>query len=152
MRSTLAAVAAAALLASAGCGRGAPGAVGAGKAEAQRPNARRADEARRPEDTFSLSVPRLSTKVRQGGSKEFTVGVRPGERFDHDVGLTFDGLPRGVTVEPAQPIVKHGDGGVRLTFRAAAGAAAGDFAVKVTGHPQVGEDATAELKLTVEKK
>jgi hypothetical protein len=151
MRSTLVAVAALALLAPAGCGRGATGGPGAGPAEAQKPKPGRAGRAARPGDTFSLSVPRLTTTVRRGGSKGFTVGVVPGEWFNHDVGLTFDRLPAGVTVEPAQPIIKHGEGGARLTVRAAAGAAAGDFVVKVTGRPQAGEDATDRMKLTVEK-
>jgi hypothetical protein len=152
MRSTLAAVAAAALIASAGCDRGAPVGPAAGKGEGQESKAGRPDKATRPGDTFSLSVPALPTRLRRGGSKGVTVGISRGRRFDHDVGLTFDDLPRGVTVEPAQPIIKHGDEGARLTFKAAAGAAAGDFAVKVTGHPQMGEDATAELKLSVENK
>ena len=65
---------------------------------------------------------------------------------------SFDGLPKGVTVEPAGSVIKNGDAEAKFVLKAAADAALGDFAVNVTGHPMKGADATHEFKFTVAKK
>jgi hypothetical protein len=99
------------------------------------------------DDTFNLSVGTQSMK--QGDAKEVTVGIKRGTNFDQDVGLRFVDLPAGVTVLPAGPALTHGDGDARVTLKAAADAAPGNYTVKVMGHPTKGGDAAAEFKLTV---
>jgi hypothetical protein len=150
-------VAAAALVAFVGCSSGTPGGPGAEKEKEKEKDKkskveRAEDTVRQAEDTFSLSVPTFSTKIKQGESKAVTIGISRGKNFDEDVTLKFDDLPKGVTVEPAEATIKHGDKEAKLTLKAADDAALGDFTVKVIGHPQKGKDATNELKLTVQKK
>ncbi len=154
MKSTWLAVAVAAVVAFAGCSnKGTPGGAGVDKEKDKKGKLERAeDKVRQPEDTFTLSVPTFSTKVKQGESKEVTIGIRRGKNFDEDVALKIDDLPKGVTVEPAEAVIKHGDKDVKLTFKVADDAALGDFTVKLTGHPEKGGDATNEVKLTVQKK
>jgi uncharacterized membrane protein len=143
----------AALVALAGCNKGTPGGPGVDKDKDKKSKVEQAeDKVRQPEDTFTLSVPTFSVKIKQGESKAVTVGIKRGKNFDQDVTLKFDGLPKGVSVEPAEPAIKHGDKEAKLTFKAAGDAALGDFTVKVTGHPEKGGDATNELKLTVQEK
>ena len=58
----------------------------------------------------------------------------------------------GVTLDPASPSINHGDKDIKVTVKAAADAALGDFTIKMTGHPEKGSDATNDLKLTIAKK
>jgi len=104
------------------------------------------------EQTFTLDVPNLSTTVKQGETKTIDIGVKRGKNFDQDVTLKFMDVPRGVTIEPASPVIKHGDKEAKVTVHAADDAAIGDFTVKVVGHPATGPDATNELKLKIAKK
>jgi len=153
MKTTLVALAAAALIAFVGCNPGTPGGAGADKDKDKKGRVERIeDKVRQAEDSFSLSVPMFATKIKQGESKAVTVGISRGKNFGEDVELKLDGLAKGVTIEPAAPVIKHGDKEAKLTFKAADDAALGDFTVKIIGHPEKGGDATNELKLTVEKK
>jgi hypothetical protein len=68
------------------------------------------------------------------------------------VSLKFEGLPKGVTVEPLLPAIKHGEEETKVTVKAADDAALGDHTVKVIGHPKEGPDAISDLKLTISKK
>ena len=129
----------------AGCGTGSPGGPGATK-PGDKP------VLSTTEQTFTLSVPTFSTKLKQGEAKVVTIGIKRGKNFDQDVSLKLDGLPKGVTVDPAAPAIKHGEEEVKVTVKAADDAALGDFTVKVVGHPATGGDASNELKVTVEKK
>jgi len=103
-------------------------------------------------DTFTLDTPMMSTKLIQGETKAFTIGIKRGKDTNQDVALAFNDLPKGVTMEPMSPSIKHGDQDVKLTVKAADDAALGDFTVKVVGHPTTGPDATSDLKITVDKK
>jgi hypothetical protein len=153
MKTMLVAVAAAALIALVGCNNGTTGGPGADKEKDSKSRVERAeDKVRQAEDTFSMSVPTFATKLKQGESRAVTIGISRGKNFDEDVALSFDNLPKGVTVEPAEATIKHGDKEAKVTFKAADDAALGDSTVKVTGHPQKGGDATNELKLTVQQK
>ncbi len=104
------------------------------------------------ENTFSLSVPVLSTHLKQGEAVSGTITLSRGKNFDEDVALTFSGLPQGVTMEPMNAIIRHGDAEAKVTFQASEDAALGDFTIKVMGHPTHGADAKSEFKLTVDEK
>jgi len=104
------------------------------------------------EETFTLSVPTLSVKIKQGETKTIDISEKRGKNFDQDVTLKFEGLPKGVTIEPAAPVIKHGDTDAQVKIRAADDAAVGDFTVRVIGHPTKGADATSDLKITVTKR
>ena len=103
-------------------------------------------------DTFNLSVPVMSTTLHQGESKEVAVGINRGKNFDEDVTLKVAEGPKGVTIDSANPVIKHGDTEAKLTFKATDDASLGDFTVKVTGHPSKGANATIDFKITVAKK
>ena len=93
----------------------------------------------------------MSTKLAQGEAKALSIGITRGKNIDQDVTLNFNELPKGVTIDPANPVIKHGDLDAKVTLNAAADAALGDFTVKVKGHPTTGPDASSDLKITVDK-
>lgn len=135
-----------------GCGGGStPGGPGVDKDKDSKVK-KAEDMVHQAADTFSLSLPLFSTKIKQGETKVISVGISRGKNFDQDVALKVDGLPQGVTVEPAAPVIKHGETESKVTLKATEDAALGDFTAKVTGHPTMGKDAIHDVKLTVEKK
>lgn len=103
-------------------------------------------------DSFTLSVPSLASSLKQGETQTISIGIKRDKSFDQEITLKFGEMPAGVTLEPAAPVIKHGDAESQITITAAEDAALGNFAIKVTGHPLKGADATNELKLTVVKK
>jgi hypothetical protein len=129
----------------AGCTQGTPGGPGATDSKAKKPLLGEAD------NTFNLSVPRTSTTIDQGGTKEVTVGIKRGKNLDQEVTLAFTDLPKGLTIDPATPAIKQEETETTVKVTATDDASLGDFSVKVTGHPTKGGDATVDLKLTVAK-
>ena len=145
-----------ALVALNGCTQGTPGGPGVSNTPAK-PSAPITTTAQKPvigdaEETFSLSVPVLSTHMKQGETKAATISLTRGKNFDEDVTLKFADVPKGVTIDPANPVIKHGDAEVNITYQVADDAALGDFTIKVTGHPTKGADAKTEFKLSVDEK
>ena len=135
-----------ALIAVVGCSnQGTPGGPGATDAKAKTPLYGQAN------DTFHLSLPQLAS-LKQGDAQAAVIGIKRGKNFDEDVTVTFGDLPKGVTLEPASAVIKHGATEAKITLTAEEGAALGDFKIKVTGHPTKGGDSTNELQLTVAKK
>jgi len=103
-------------------------------------------------ETFKVTVPTLSTSIKQAESTTVTIGISRGTNFDDDVSLKLGKLPEGVTVDPAQPTIPHGSSEVKVSVMAAADAAVGDFTVPVTGVPaKGGANAENELKLTIKE-
>ena len=100
-------------------------------------------------DNFSLSMPLLSTSLKQGESKTVSIGIKRDKKFDQDVTMTFDEMPTGVTLTPSTPVIKRGDTEARITLTAASDASLGAFAVTLLGHPRKGLDTSNEFKLTV---
>jgi uncharacterized membrane protein len=147
MKRMLATVVVATLIGLAGCNdKGTPGGPGVSNASGKRPGLGEA------EDSFSLSVPAFSTKLKQGEAKQVSIGVKRGTNFNEDVALMFEGLPKGVSIEPSRPEIKHGEKEATVTVKAADDAALGDFTVKITGQPSKGSYATHEMKITIERK
>jgi hypothetical protein len=101
------------------------------------------------DNTFSLELPMMSTKLTQGESKVLSIAINRGTNFSEDVTLKLSGLPEGVTLEPGNALINHGDKETQLTLSAAHDAALGDFQVEVIGHPAKGGDAVAELNITI---
>lgn len=102
-------------------------------------------------DSFSLSVPRMSTTLKQGETQTVSIGITREKDFDQDVALKFGDMPTGVTLKPAAPIIKHGEGVAQVTLTGANDASLGNFAIRVTGHPSIGVDNSNEFKLLVVK-
>jgi hypothetical protein len=123
-----------------------PGGPGATDSGSKKPIVGQAD------DTFTLSPPTLSTSLKQGETKSVSIGIKRGKNFDQDVSLKFEGMPKGVTIEPASSQIKHGESEAKISIKAADDAALDDHTIKVTGHPANGKDAMTEFKITVNKK
>ncbi len=104
------------------------------------------------EETFTLSVPTFSTSVKQGETKAVSIGINRDKSFDQDVTLKFADLPKGVTLDPVSPVIKHGDTEAKLKLTSVDDAPLGDFTIKVTGHPTKGADASHDFKISVDKK
>jgi uncharacterized membrane protein len=127
----------------AGCSQGTPGGPGTTDKDSEKPMYGQQD------NTFNLSVPRTSTSLQQGEELETTVGIKRAKNFDQDVTLKFTDVPKGVTVEPASPMIHSSDKESKITFKAGDEAPVGDYKVQVTGHPGKGGDAQIEFKLTI---
>ncbi len=135
-----------AMLGYTGCNQATPGGPGVTGPAQKPPTYGEAD------NTFNLSVPRMSTTLNQGGTKEVPIGIERGKNFSEDVTLKFADGPKGVTLASASPVIMHGDTQAKVMLKATEDASLGDFTVKVTGHPTKGADATNEIKITVVKK
>ena len=146
MKRVLAGFALMGVVAFAGCNQGSPGGPGATEPTTNRQAVLQND------DTFNLSAPITSTVIKQGEKRSVSIGLKRGKNFDEEVGLKFDAMPKGVTLDPSSPMIKHGDTEAKMMLNAKADAALGDFTIKVTGHPTKGADATINFKVTVEKK
>jgi len=106
---------------------------------------------KQPEGTWELDTP-SSVKVKQGDDREISFGIKKGKNVDADVALSFHDAPKGISFDPANPTIKHGEGKVDVKMKVAADAATGDFDINVTGHPDKGADAHGKFKVTVDKK
>jgi hypothetical protein len=138
-----------------GCNNGTPGGPGVDKAKEREKDStlrKTQDKIVQPEDTFKLSVPTFSTKIKQGETKEIDIGIKRGKNFGEDVAIKFEVLPKGVTIDPAAPSLKSSDKELKVNLKADPEAALGDFTIKVVGHPEKGADATNDIKVTVAKK
>lgn len=102
-------------------------------------------------DSFTLNMPDASP-LKQGTTQTITIGIERDKSFDKDVAISFGDLPTGVTLEPSEPVIKHGESGAQVELAIAEDASLGDFTIQVTGHPTEGADASDEIKLTVVKK
>ena len=147
MKTAYACLLTSALIALTGCNQGSvPGGPGVTSPRQRQPAYGEAEK------TFNLSVPRLSTTLHQGETKEVAIGIERGKNFEGDVTFEFASGPEGVTIKSTNPIIKHGETAAKVTLKATADASLGDFTVKVTGHPTEGPDSTSEFKITVAKK
>ena len=129
-----------------GCNLGTRGGPGATNPNASKPLYGQSD------DTFNLSVPSLSTALKQGETKAASIGIKRGTNFDEKVTLKFASMPKGVTLDPASPVINRGETEAKVAFTAADDASLGDFTIQVTGHPTKGVDASNELMITVAKR
>lgn len=134
------------ILAVAGCAQGTPGGPGTTGTAGESPVYGQAD------NTFNLSVPIMSSSLQQGEKEEATIGIKRGKNFDEDVALKFENVPKGITIAPANSMIKHGDSEARITFQAQDGAPLGDYKIKVIGHPTKGSDGHVEFKLSIAAK
>jgi hypothetical protein len=134
------------VVALAGCNESEPGGTGVVNPSAKPPVIGQA------ENTFKLNLPVLATTLKQGETKDVTIGIDRGKNFDGDVVLEFGDTPKGVTVDSPKPVIGRGDTEAKVALKASGDAALGDFTVPLKGHPPKGPDAKSELKITVAKR
>jgi hypothetical protein len=107
------------------------------------------------EGQFELKPPILATHIKQGEQKVVKISIDRGKNFDEDVTLKFEGspdMPKGLTFDPASPVIKHSDKEADVTVKAADDAAVGDFKIKVIGKPTKGKEAAHTFELKIDKK
>jgi uncharacterized membrane protein len=144
MKTTLFIFGTAAALAIVGCEKGTPGGPGATNSPDKTPA--------RAENTFTLNVPTMAVSLKQGETKMTSISVKRMRNFDEDVTVKFGDMPKGVTLDPVNAMIKHGENEAKLTIKATDDAALGDFTVDVTGTPTSGTVATNKIKISVSKK
>lgn len=128
-----------------GCSPSTPGGPGTAKPESEKPMIGQTD------NTFTLDVPMMATKIEQGETNTLSIGIKRGTNFAQDVSLEFTDVPPGIHIQPDLPRIARTDEALELTLHAAEDAALGDFTVKVAGFPGTGAPANAELSLTISK-
>jgi len=84
MKTSFAGLLTSALIALTGCNQGTPGGEGVATKPPHKPPAY--GEA---DNTFNLSMPRTSTTLLQGETKDVSIGIDRGKNFDGDVTLAF---------------------------------------------------------------
>jgi hypothetical protein len=110
-----------------------------------------------PEDTFRLAFPDLKMSkeitLRQGQSHNFKVDIERGKGFDQDVKVVLSGMPKGVTIDPAEATIKSSDKDTVVKIEAAKDADLGKHPITVTGTPHSGKPVsqTFEIKIEAEK-
>ena len=87
MKTSFAVLVALALVTLTGCNQGTPGGSGVTNPPQKQPAYGEAEK------TFKLSVPRMSTTLHQGETKEVAIGIERGINFEGDVTLTFADAP-----------------------------------------------------------
>jgi hypothetical protein len=129
-----------------GCNQSKPGGPGAALPESEQATFGQTD------NSFTLEAPMTATDVTQGETDEITISIDRGDNFAQDVSLSFDNLPPGVTLTPANATLAQGDSEVTFVLAAALDAAVGDHTVVVTGRPAQGPTAATEVKISVNQK
>ncbi len=105
------------------------------------------------DEAFSLSVPLESVSLTQGQEQSVLIEINRGVDFREEVAIDVSGLPEGVTLVTADPVIKQNGTDATLMFKAAGDAAMGEFTVKLTGHTSnSGAESTKELTMTVAQK
>ena len=139
------AVALAAMFAVVGCDKGTSGGSVKDKDKVLK------DKLGQSDDSFKLSV--KSVRLTQSDEKTETITITRGKNFTEDVSLKFEGMPKGVTLDPDAPMLKKSETEVKVTFKAAADAAVSSSDVTVIGHPSKGPaDSSNKITVKVEKK
>ena len=128
-----------------GCGRGTPGGPGATKKveTTTDPNtgetkSKVSTTAVDSDATFKLKPPITSVNVKRGEKIETSMGISRGSKFDQDVALHFDNMPKGVSIEPASPQLRKGTDEAKFFIAAAKDAEPGSYTVKSSGRPGTG--------------
>jgi uncharacterized membrane protein len=102
--------------------------------------------------SFKIEAPAMATSLKQGDTQEVKLKVDRGKDFKQDVKLKVEvlGEAKGISVDPAEPVVKAGDKeDLKIKVTAAKDAAIGDHTLRITGVPESGVTAPVEVKVTV---
>jgi len=103
------------------------------------------------EDSFRIMIPEQQLQLRQGAVQTIDVTLSRGDLFKQDVKMDVRSAPQGLSVDPNNFVIKASDrplSQVRIT--AAKDAALGEYRVTLTGTPQNGQPAMAEIRVNVQ--
>ena len=104
--------------------------------------------------SFKLKAPATSTTIKQGETQTVKVTVDRGKDFKEDVHLKIEFMdsPKGLKVEPADPVVKASDKeDLALKVTADKDAAVGEHTIRITGVPETGVATPVDVKVTVKE-
>ena len=100
---------------------------------------------------FKVSVPKFSTKLKQGEIQNVAISLVRGKSFTQDVTLEFKLTKgEGITFDPAKVTIKAGEKpDVQLRVIAAKNAALGEYSVSAKGTPVTGEATSVKFNVKV---
>jgi hypothetical protein len=100
--------------------------------------------------SFDINAPNFTLK--QGESKDYTVGIKRAAGSTEAVTVSFDKLPTGVTVTPTKKTAEASDANVTFKMSAAANTSTGTAKCEVVGSPATGSAVKQSFDFTVKKK
>lgn len=103
------------------------------------------------DQTFKVAVPATDTDLKQGEREDVTISIDRGDNFNQNVKLQFKS-PKGITVSPADAMIRSGDQKVDVTVEAAADATPGESNIEVIAVPETGKSVTVQMKVEVDEK
>lgn len=101
-------------------------------------------------ETFKLVKP-STTELKQGEAKEVTVKIDRGRDFKEPVMISFEQLPKGVTLEPATAEIQPGHDQAVFKVKTTNDTPVGDAMLNVLAKPKTGESVRMEMKVKVDK-
>jgi len=102
------------------------------------------------DNTFRLKVPATEMSIKQGETKELSIGLDRGTGFNQDVELRFENLPPGVTVTPSSGNLPASEKEPwKVMVSAAANAALGHQKITVVGKPTTGDSTSTTVNIEV---
>lgn len=133
-----------AMIAMIGCNPSTSGGPGTATSDSEKPRMGQTD------NTFRLSAPQTATKLVQGDTLTFSVGIDRGAAFNQEVRLMFDDIPQGLSINPNKPVIRNSDEKADVTVTASDTAAVGEYTLRISGRPgDTGSDATTEMKVSI---
>jgi uncharacterized membrane protein len=99
------------------------------------------------DEGFTISVPAMTTHLKQGDAKTIEISLHRGSYFKHDVKLEVR-PSAGIYVDPSEVTIRAGDKPkAEIRIEAPKDAALGEYQVHVKGIPDTGE--TTKVDFTV---
>lgn len=101
-------------------------------------------------NTLKLKVPAAETSIKQGETKELSIGIDRGTGFDQDVDIRFENLPAGITVAPTNgkwPASEKVPW--KVSISAGANAALGHQKLTIVGTPAKGDSTSTTIDIEV---
>jgi len=102
------------------------------------------------ENTFTLLVPGTEKDLDRGERKEVKISIDRGDAFNQAVRLQFK-APEGLTVTPAEAVIKSGEKETNVTIEAVPDAPTGEVTIEVTGIPETGKSVSMQMQIEVHK-
>ncbi len=100
-------------------------------------------------DTFRVTVPAVTTDIKQGELQTVRLTLERGAGFKQRIKLELK-APAGLEVDPQGTTVEPSDeGDVQLKITVAKDAAIGEYKILVKGTPDKGEPTDTEFKIAV---
>jgi uncharacterized membrane protein len=92
----------------------------------------------------------MTTNVNRGKKEDVTISISRGSAFNENVKLQFH-APKGVTITPAEPIIKAGESKVKVTIQADGSATAGKADIGVNAVPESGKSVSLQMPIEVKQ-